>query len=69
MKYGCKYILEAAARSDILCFFGRGNAMSIREFKVRKYSRSPNKLTPSGREKSDRNWSWPLTRMVLVRGH
>ena len=34
-----------------------------------RYSRSSRKRTPSGREKSVRNWSWPLTRMVLVSGH
>ncbi len=37
--------------------------------KVANYSRSSHKRTPSGREKSVRNWSWPLTRMVLVSGH
>ena len=43
-----------------------------RAFKIElfsKYSRSSRKRTPSGREKSVRNWSWPLTRMVLVSGH
>ena len=33
------------------------------------YSQSSRKLTPSGREKSVRNWRWPLTRMVLLNGH
>lgn len=33
------------------------------------YSLSSRKRTPSVREKSVRNWSWPLTRMVLVGGH
>ena len=32
-------------------------------------SGSSRKWTPSGRDKNDRNWSWPLTRMVLVSGH
>ncbi len=34
-----------------------------------EYSRSSRKRTPSGREKSVRNWSWPLTRMVLISSH
>ena len=33
------------------------------------YSQSSRKRTPSGRDKNVRNWSWPLTRMVLVSGH
>ena len=31
------------------------------------YSRSSRKRTPSGRDKNVRNWSWPLTRMILFR--
>ena len=33
------------------------------------YSRSSRKRTRSGRDKNVRNWSWPLTRMVLLIGH
>ena len=33
------------------------------------YSRSSRKRTPSERDKNVCNWSWPLTRMVLVSGH
>ena len=33
------------------------------------YSQSSRKRTPSGRDKNVRDWSWPLTRMVLVSGH
>ena len=36
---------------------------------VQPYSQSSRKRTPSGRDKNVRNWSWPLTRMVLVSGH
>lgn len=34
-----------------------------------EYSGSSHKLTPSGHGKGVRNWSWPLTRMVLLSGH
>ena len=34
-----------------------------------KDSLSSRKQTPSGRDKNVRNWSWLLTRMVLVSGH
>ena len=34
-----------------------------------EYSRSSCKRTPSGRDKNVRNWSWPLTRIVLVSSH